>query len=140
MEQGATRIAGIVLCLALAASAAAARPATPGTPWKRAELFATCSGRLSAITARQQAVDDPAWPRTMDQRDMFNLMLEATLPEAIRFGVPKDEPVLWRSAGWAEMAGLLADIAYSFDSGRADRARAALADRMSDCTGLLLGG
>ncbi|MBL3594922.1 hypothetical protein JMM63_04945 [Rhodovulum sulfidophilum] len=135
-----TLVAATGFATALILATAPAHPAPPGTPWKRAEVFATCSGRLAAVSARQQAEHDPDWPRTVSQRDMFNLMLEATLPEAIRFGVPRREPVLWRSAGWSEMAGLLADIAYSGDRGRAERARAALARRLSDCTGLLLGG
>jgi len=112
----------------------------PGTPWKRAEVFATCSGRLAALAARQQAERDPASTDTMRQREMFELMLEATLPEAVTYGVPQDEPLRWRSAGWVETAGLLADITYAGDEIRTSRAAAALDARISDCTGLLLGG
>jgi len=113
---------------------------TPGTPWKRAEVFATCSGRLAALAARQQAERDPASTDTVRQREMFELMLEATLPEAVTYGVPQDEPLRWRSAGWVETAGLLADMTYAGDEIRTARAAAALDARISDCTGLLLGG
>lgn len=126
--------------LALIATAATAAPPMPGTPWKRAEVFATCSGRLAALAVRQQANRDPDWAHTRDLRDMFDLMLDATLPAAVDHGVPQDEPLRWRSAGWTEAAVLLADISYSHDSHRAERAAAALEARITDCTGLLLGG
>ncbi|SIO22711.1 hypothetical protein SAMN05444722_0909 [Rhodovulum sp. ES.010] len=135
-----TRILGGALAVALLAPAARAAPDTPGTPWKRAEVFATCSGRLAAVATRQQADGNPAWSETRAHREMFDLMLEATLPSAMEFGVPRDEPVRWRSAGWVEMAGLLADMVYSGDAGRTARAQDALTARMADCTGLLLGG
>ncbi|MGC9370741.1 MAG: hypothetical protein ACP5DX_14475 [Paracoccaceae bacterium] len=124
-------------CLTLMASATLA---LPGTPWKRAELFATCSGRLAAMAAHQQAMDQPGWTATLDRRDSFDLMLEATLPEAIAHGVPRDEAKRWRAHGWTEIAVLLADSSYSFDEGRARRARAALQARIGDCQSVLLGG
>lgn len=123
-------------CVILTASATLA---LPGTPWKRAEVFATCSGRLAALAVRQQAMDDPAWAETLEQRDMFDMMLDATLPAALENGVPGNEPLRWRSAGWSETAVLLADMEYSFDSARAARAEAALGHRIADCRALLLG-
>jgi len=133
-------LCGGAVLLALSATIAPAAPAMPGTPWKRAEIFATCSGRLAALAARQQAEGNPDLEATLEHRDMFDLMLEATLPDAVAFGVPESQPVRWRSEGWTETAVLLADISYSFDSGRAKRARAALDTRIGDCRGLLLGG
>lgn len=138
-----TSVPPLFLCvatgLALCATTATGTPAMPGTPWKRAEVFATCSGRLAALSARQQAEDDPGWQDTLRQRDMFDMMLEATLPRAVQYGVPEDEPLRWRSSGWSETAVLLSNVSYSFDEGRVARARAALAARIADCTGLLLG-
>lgn len=123
-------------CVILTASATLA---LPGTPWKRAEVFATCSGRLAALAVRQQAARDPGWTETLEQRDMFDMLLEATLPAALENGVPGDEHLRWRSAGWSETAVLLADMEYSFDSRRAARAEAALDHRIADCRSLLLG-
>jgi len=124
-------------CLTFMASATLA---LPGTPWKRAELFATCSGRLAAMAAHQQAMDQPAWAATLDRRDSFDMLLEATLPDAIAHGVPQGEAKRWRATGWSEIAVLLADSSYSFDEGRAQRARAALQARIGDCQAVLLGG
>jgi len=126
-----------LLLLAPAAGGAANMPATP---WTRAEVFATCSGRLAALGARQQADRDPASAATLRQRDMFNLMLDATMDAAMRYGVPPREDLRWRSAGWVETATLLADITYSGDAIRTARAEAALSARIADCTELLLGG
>lgn len=134
------RIPGGALVLALAVPAAFAAPQTPGTPWKRAEVFAVCSGRLAAMATRQHADRDPAWSETRAQREMFDLLLEATLPVAMEHGVPRDEPVRWRSAGWGEMAVLLSDMIHAGDAGRTARAETALKQRIADCTGLLLGG
>lgn len=132
------RIAAGALCLTLVATAGSASR-IPGSPWQRAEVFATCSGLLAALGTRQRAEHDPAWTHTLRQREMFDLLLEATLPAAVHYGVPQDEPKRWRSTGWVQAATLLADIAYAFDDGRATRAAAALEVRVADCTGLLLG-
>ncbi|TCP43109.1 hypothetical protein [Rhodovulum marinum] len=140
MAASTERILGGALAAALCAPAALAAPSTPATPWQRAELFATCSGRLAAMATRQHADRDPAWSETAEQRAMFDMMLDATLPSAMDHGVPQDAPLRWRSAGWVEMAGLLADISYSDDPGRMTRARDALTARIGACTGLLLGG
>lgn len=125
--------------LALVATTLLAAPGTLGTPWQRAQVFATCSGRLAAVGTRQHADRNPAWSETLEQREMFERMLEATLPAAIEHGVPDNEPVRWRSAGWVEMAVLLLDMFRNEDPGRAAQARHALEGRVADCTGLLLG-
>ncbi|ARE40013.1 hypothetical protein RGUI_1872 [Rhodovulum sp. P5] len=134
-----TSLLGGAFLLTVTTTTAIGAPAMPGTPWKQAEVFSICSGRLAALAARQQANDDPQSTRTLRQRDMFDLMLEATLPDAVSYGVPEDEPLRWRSSGWSETAILLSNISYSFDAGRVERAQAALEQRIADCTGLLLG-
>lgn len=122
-------------CLMLMASATLA---LPGTPWKRAEVFATCSGRLAALAAHQQAMDQPEWMRMAETRETFDLMLDATLPEALAYGVPDGESTRWRAGGWSEVAVLLADAIYSSDTTRAERAQTALRARIGDCTALIL--
>ncbi|MEX5727023.1 hypothetical protein Ga0609869_000376 [Rhodovulum iodosum] len=130
-----TALRGAV-CVVLTASATLA---LPGTPWKRAEVFATCSGRLAALAVRQKAMENPDWTDTLRQRDMFDMLLDATLPAAQANGVPGGEHLRWRSAGWTDTAVLLADMEYSFDRARVARAEAALDTRIADCTTLLLG-
>lgn len=133
-EQYKTVLRGAA-CLLLTATTALA---LPGTPWKRAEVFATCSGRMAALATRQQALQDPGYPATQTSRETFDLLLDATLPSAIAHGVPEGQALRWHSVGWSEVAVLLADADYSFDSLRAEKARQALDLRIQDCNALIL--
>lgn len=112
--------------------------ALPGTPHERAQVFATCSGRLSAMATRQRAERNPAAARTEEIRAGFEMLLDATLPAAIDRGVPVDMAVLWHAAGWHEIAYLLADVHYSADPGRVRRARDRMQARLDDCREMLL--
>lgn len=127
-----------LLCAALLWLAATAVTAFPTTPWKRAELFAICTGRLSALEASQKAERSPEAETTQRLRSDFEVMLEATMPEAEKHGVPPVQARLWQVNGWTEVAALLADAHYSFDVGRADRAARALDARITDCRALVL--
>ncbi|MEC8796468.1 MAG: hypothetical protein VXX48_09050, partial [Pseudomonadota bacterium] len=75
---------------------------------------------------------------TSQARDLFDIMLEATIPAALDDGVPDNVPGLWRSAGWAEIASLLNDMHYSLDNGRSNRAKTAIEARITDCERLVL--
>lgn len=124
--------------VALSVLTATAATALPGTAFEQAEVFATCSGRLSALATNQKALNNPASPKTQQVRDDFDLMLDATLPIAIEQGVPPSQPTQWRSSGWSEIAALLADAQYSSDVARAQRAEAAIEQRIEACHALLL--
>lgn len=133
-EQIKTVLRGVA-CLLVTATTALA---LPGTPWKRAELFATCSGRMAALATNQQALKDPGWSATQSNREMFDLLLDTTLPEAMAHGVPQGEAERWRAGGWTEVAVLLADVSYSFDPLRAHLAQEALSLRIEDCKAVIL--
>lgn len=111
--------------------------ALPTTPHEQAEVFAICSGRFEAIATRQKALKMPEAARSKHIKDNFDLLLEATLPAALEFGVPESMPEQWRSGGWVEIAGLLADEQYSFDARRSRLARDAMEKRLDDCRNLI---
>lgn len=124
--------------LALAAFTVSVAKALPSQSVERAEIFATCSGRLSALATRQRAMNDPSAPEIERLSDQFSMLLDATLPDAIQQGVEATQSDRWRNSGWSEMANLLADVDYSVDQRRVDRARSVLEKRLATCRALLL--
>ncbi|RBI87100.1 hypothetical protein DRV85_02955 [Rhodosalinus halophilus] len=118
----------------------AAGHAFPVEPYKRAEIFAVCSGRLAALATRLEAEGDPAAVEARGLAADFSVLLEASMPAALEAGVPENQPERWRASGWGEAAHLLALADYSFNARRAERANAALAARLAECRSLILGG
>lgn len=123
------------LCLLLAAVNAAALPARS---FERAEIFATCSGRLAALATRQRALNEAGADDNARLARAFETLVEATMPDAVDDGVPPGHDLIWRGRGWGEVAGLLADVDYSFDAGRAERALVAVEARIEACRDVLL--
>lgn len=138
------RVAIISLSAALAApvlsgaTALQAAPAMPVFSHQRAQVFALCSGRLAALASHQKSSRNAAAPESQRLREEFDMLLDAVLPHAMEEGVPEDQAARWRSQGWREIAGYLADQAYSFDARIAENARVAAADRIAECRELLL--
>lgn len=95
-------------------------------------------GRLSALAAHQVGFGEGNASATRDLVDTFSMMLEATLPAAYEDGVPEGEPDRWRNQGWSEMAALLAQAHFSFDTLSADAAADALNSRVEACTSAVL--
>jgi len=128
-------VAGFILAL-LASSAIPARAADglPDTPRDLLRLFASCTGRLSALAEHQRLFDGPTSEATSRLRDDL-----ADLTEAVAGAVPDlpDHQVMsWRIEAKAAAAGLFAQAAF----GRADRraaARELAATRVAECQGLL---
>lgn len=127
------------LCLAVfLVFSASTLAALPLRSFERAEMFATCSGRLSALATRQRAHADNEAATTAELSALFETLLEAVLPDALHEGVPANQPAQWRSQGWTEVAALLADMDYSFDAGLAARAQQAVQQRIATCRAVLL--
>lgn len=123
------------LCLLIGAADAAALPARS---YERAEIFATCSGRLAALATRQRALNEAGADGNAQLARAFETLVEATMPDAVDDGVPPGHDRVWRGRGWGEVAGLLADVDYSFDAGRAERALVAVEARIEACRDVLL--
>ena len=124
-------------CVALLVAAKAAL-ALPARSYERAELFATCSGRMDALAARQRAHHQSEASDSAALSDTFDMLLDTVLPAAMEDGVPASQPVQWRNQGWSEVAALLAEVDFTFDAGRAERSQQALAQRIADCRNVLL--
>ena len=135
MSRAIPALAGVALALSCAAG-----HAVPAEAHKRAEVFATCAGRLAAMATRLHALEDPGAAQAARLSADFAALLEATLPAALEAGVPPAQPARWRAGGWREAAHLLAEVQYSFDAGRARRAEGALEARLADCRALVLRG
>ncbi|MEX0286557.1 MAG: hypothetical protein AB3N23_18270 [Paracoccaceae bacterium] len=122
------------------ASAATSAHSLPARAFERAELFASCSGRLEALATHQNGFGVGRYDLTRELVATFELMLDATLPMALEQGVPENQAEKWRSQGWVEMAALLAQANFSFDSQVAERMTEALNDRIAECTSVVLSG
>ncbi|MDA5556409.1 hypothetical protein [Shimia sp. MMG029] len=127
-----------LLCGAALLTMGTAASSLPIWPHQQAQAFATCSGRISALTTHQRAVRNPDAEGNAALVETFDLMLEAVLPDALPNEEDAKVSVQWRAQGWSEVAGLLAHSFYSFDHGVAERAQAALLARIEDCRNMVL--
>lgn len=112
--------------------------AFPSYAYERAEVFAVCSGRLSALHVRQKADRNPAAWDTRKLKSEFDALFDAVIDSAYAEGVPGTEPTRWRARGWTEVASLLNHAQYSADQELSEAARRALARRVQDCRDLVL--
>lgn len=97
----------------------------------RVRVFATCSGRFSAMAARARSFREGNALEHERIRDTFDLLLEATLPYAP--DLPRGQLKQWTARGWSETGLLLA----ARDK-RQHRAQAQLSHRLDGCRALLL--
>lgn len=126
----------LTLALTLVCASEAVAGGLPQFAHERVKTFATCSGRLSALATRQSALDDPEAAATREMRQVFEMLLEATLDDAYAEGMPESQTERWRASGWSEMARLMNETRLG-DTGRAE---AVLAERVGQCRGLVLPG
>lgn len=122
---------------ALAALFATGAVALPYSPVARAELFATCAGRLAALERHQWLVDGPASEITGGQRAAMVDLLDAVLPDAHAQGLPETQAMAWRVGAMSAMSRLLHDAVFAADPVRAAPARDAASALIAACTGLL---
>lgn len=95
-------------------------------------LFATCAGRLSALTEFQWLTDGPASEQTARQRDAMVALAEAAAPDAAR-----PHLITWRVNAKAALTALLQRAAFGSDpEGHAARRAERL---VTACRALLLG-
>jgi len=123
------------LCVAAGMAQATSLPISPT---QRAEVFATCTGRLSALTEHQWMTDGPASEHTAEMRDRFADLLDAVAAEAIEAGLPPGYLMDWRLRAKLVQRDLLSDALFSEDSGRRDRAAKVAETNVATCRALIL--
>ena len=94
-------------------------------------LFATCTGRLSALMEHQWIVDGPASDRTRQDRDAMLTLVDAAMREGEAVQV-----MAWRIEAKAAHAALLAQ-SRSADAALALRAERRAAVLMRDCSAIM---
>ncbi|WP_323765292.1 hypothetical protein [Marinovum sp.] len=109
--------------------------AAPPPAGDRAEAFAVCAGRLSALSVRQAAEGDPASAVTGQMSADFDMLLAAVLPEADS----DTQAQRWRVDGWLQIAHLLARNQYADTPRRRDLAAVRMAQRIDTCRRMILG-
>ncbi|MCU0909031.1 MAG: hypothetical protein MUF73_16695 [Rhodobacteraceae bacterium] len=128
-------VAGILLALlASFASPARAGDGLPDAPRDLLRLFATCTGRLSALMEHQRLFDGPGSEVTARLRDDL-ADLAGALAGAVP-DLPDHQAMAWRVEAKAAAAGLFAQGAF----GQADRraqAQEMAAARVAECRALL---
>lgn len=123
-----TFLRATALMLSLAPSGAAW--AGDGLPDDPLYLFATCTGRLSALMEHQWIVDGPASDRTRQDRDVMLSLVDATMRHGAEVQV-----MAWRIEAKVAHAALLAQ-ARSPDAAKAKRAERRAGLLMRDCSAI----
>ena len=129
------------VCLILLAAAGAicaprAGQAWPGTPRDQVQVFATCTGRLSALMEHQWLIDAAASDDTARRRAAMIDLLDAAMEMD---GTPGHVVLSWRIDAKMAQAQLLQQALFGTDPRLAARAQVMAARYMHDCSTLLLG-
>lgn len=120
-------------------SAAGAAAALPRSPSQRAQLFATCAGRYSALAEHQRLFDGSASEVADAQKQAFEDLLEAVMPDARDWGMPGEMALQWRLTAKMAQARLLQRSVFQSDTVIAEQSRRA-ADRLfGECRTWILG-
>ena len=112
--------------------------ALPHSPSERAKLFATCSGHLGALAVLQRDIDPDEARKTEEMRITFDTLLDAVLPDAADYGMPRVVAWNWRFNAWIDQSELLNDVSYSLDKGHVARAQSVVDHRYAICRGVIL--
>jgi len=113
--------------------AATTAQAMPQSPAERAQLFATCAGRLSALTEFQWMFDGPESERTQARRDQFVGLLEVTVQDAVADGMPGNLVMGWRLNAKVAQADLLRKSRFATDPRLAAHATIRAETLIRDC-------
>jgi hypothetical protein len=95
-------------------------------------LFATCTGRLSALMEHQWLMQDPGSDLTRTERDRMIALLEAAAPPEGQV-----QAMNWRVQAKSAQAALLAKAGFAPDPAQAAWARARAGQLVAECLSLL---
>ncbi|MEM7471388.1 MAG: hypothetical protein AAF340_08550 [Pseudomonadota bacterium] len=112
--------------------------AIPISPSERAQAFAQCAGRYSAMANHITHASAETFETVRSRLAIFDMMLEAVLPAAVAYGMPEKQAANWKFDAWRNHAAILNDANYSFDTRRAENARAASEKMIAECRSLIL--
>jgi hypothetical protein len=96
-------------------------------------LFATCTGRLSALMEHQWLMQDPGSDTTQSERDQMIALMEAASPPDTQV-----QAMNWRLQAKTAQAALLAKAGFAPDPAQAAWAQARAGKLVADCLSLLL--
>ncbi|GGE47182.1 hypothetical protein [Actibacterium pelagium] len=113
--------------------------ALPEKATDRVQVFATCAGRLSALEESQRLFEGPLSEKTATRRDMFSLLVDATLPDAKDEGLNGRTALHWRVEAKMAQAVLLQQAMFGTDPLRSAQAQTAADQHIATCEQLLLG-
>ena len=134
-----SRIKTCVLALVFALSAHCAATALPQSPSERVQLFASCAGRFSALADHHRLFDGAASEVAEFKKASFEALLEATLPDAIAWGMPGRMAFDWRMTAKMAQATLLHRSTFTQDAYIKVRSRETAAAYLQFCEGQVLG-
>ena len=127
-------IATLILCAASAAGA----DVLPRSPSERIQVFATCWGRYAALADHERVTDGSASDQSVMLQHAFKDLVEATLPAAVDWGMPKRQAHSWQFEARQSTARLLQSGTTS-DAVRRDIDSSAARAYLAECQGLILG-
>lgn len=130
------RRVGVALVVSLSIGFASQSAALPRSAQERVQVFAECTGRMSALMEHQWLTDGPASEETARERAMFADLLEAVLPGS---GVPGRAVWRWRIEAKAAQAALLQRALFAGDARIAGQAGRLAQGYVAHCREMVLG-
>lgn len=111
----------------------------PVSPSERAQVFATCHGRLAAEMDHQRLMGDHPSQQIEHRHSAFKQLYQAVLPDALEYGLPGALAVTWFNTAKRKQAWLLMRADFNGDTDIKQKSRDAARALLSECDSLLLG-
>lgn len=110
----------------------------PNSPSERAQVFAVCAGRLAALADHQLYFDSAAAERARTQQQVFDALLKAVMPDALKYGMPGAQALNWRMHAKLAQSSLLMRANFNTDVIVKAKAQEAAAAFLSECEQFVL--
>ena len=131
------RIRHILPVLVLCATQAAA--SLPRDPAEQARIFAACMGRYTAAMEHAWLLGNADGATPQARRELFEMMLDAILPDAREAGFEGIDAWRYRSGAKQAQSRLLQLSSFDPDRDRARRAQTLARRQIAICESLILG-
>lgn len=110
----------------------------PISPAERAQVFATCAGRLSALIDHERTVVGTASKHIEAQQSTFQALLNAVMPDALDYGLPESKAMDWLLHAKLAQSRLLMRADFYGDAFAKQKARDAADAFLQECDQFLL--